>query len=762
MANINIDKELQKVFTNAVNFARANKHEYLTLEHIFLYILKDGMIGTILTNLGIELSELESKLKNHINENTPKYSETDINQDPIETLTVSRMMEDVISHASLGGRTIITIEDIFVSILKNDKAYSTYLLKEQGLQKVDILEEISHGGSDEDEEDFEDFEEIDELEELEESLQKDFRKKKDEKSPLAENSTELVAVALEGKIDPVIGRMNEVARVIEILGRRKKNNPILLGETGVGKTAIVEALALKIANNEIPDDLKDAKIFALDMGGMIAGTKYRGDFEKKLKSVLKEVSKSSKSILFIDEIHQIIGAGSVGGSSMDASNILKPLLSSGKLKCIGATTYEEYRNDFTKDKAFSRRFAKVEVNEPNIEDSVKILEGLKSKYEEFHGVVYEEEALRLCVELSKKFITDRFLPDSAIDVLDEVAATKKYSVKKGKKPLKILASDVEKTISKMANIPPKTATSSDLTLLEKLETNLLKRVYGQDEAIKKISKAIKINRAGLGTSNKPIGSFLFTGSTGVGKTEVAKELAKVLGVHFARFDMSEYGEAHTVSRLIGAPAGYVGHEKGGLLSEAIKKHPHSVLLLDEIEKAHPELLNILLQVMDNAIITDNNGYKVDFQNVIIIMTSNLGAKSANVMGFTKDESLNTDKAVKNFFAPEFRNRLDEIVKFAPLDMKIVLQVVGKFIGDLENSLEDKKVKITITKKAKEELARLGYDKEMGARPLIRVIRDKIKLPLSEEILFGKLKNGGDVKIDFKDDFVFLYDEIKSK
>ena len=755
MANINIDKELQKVFTNAVNFARANRHEYLTLEHIFLYILKDGMIGTILTNLGIELGELETKLGTHIRANTPQYSESEVNQDPIETLTVSRMMEDVISHATLGGRTTITIEDIFVSILKNDKAYSTYLLKEQGLQKVDILEEISHGGSDEDEEDFEDFKDIDEIEE---ALEKGLKKEK-EKTPLAENSTELVALALEGKIDPVIGRESEVARVIEILGRRKKNNPILLGETGVGKTAIVEALALKIANNEIPDDLKDAKIFALDMGSMVAGTKYRGDFEKKLKAVLKEVSKSNKSILFIDEIHQIIGAGSVGGSSMDASNILKPLLSSGKLKCIGATTYEEYRNDFTKDKAFSRRFAKVEVNEPNIEDSIKILEGLKSKYEEFHGVVYEEEALRLCVELSKKFITDRFLPDSAIDVLDEVAATKKYSVKKGKKPLKITLIDVEKTISKMANIPPKTATSSDLSLLEKLETNLKKRVFGQDDAIVKITKAIKINKAGLGNENKPIGSFLFTGSTGVGKTEVAKELAKVLGVHFARFDMSEYGEAHTVSRLIGAPAGYVGHEKGGLLSEAIKKHPHSVLLLDEIEKAHPELLNILLQVMDNATITDNNGYKVDFQNVIIIMTSNLGAKSANVMGFTKDEHLNTDKAVKNFFAPEFRNRLDEIVKFAPLDMKIVLQVVGKFIGDLETSLNDKKVKITITKKAKEELARLGYDKEMGARPLIRVIRDKIKLPLSEEILFGKLKNGGVVKIDFKEEFVFVY-EVK--
>ncbi|MDX9744696.1 MAG: AAA family ATPase [Arcobacteraceae bacterium] len=753
MANININKELQKVFTNAVNFARANKHEYLTSEHIFLYILKDGMISTILTNLGIDLGELETKLKNYIQINTPRFSETDVNQDPIETLGVSTMMEEVITHASLGGRNTITIEDIFVSILKNDKAYSTYLLKEQGLQKVDILEEISHGGSDEDEDEFDDFEDIDEIEE---ALEKGLKKEK-EKTPLAENSTELVALALEGKIDPVIGREGEVARVIEILGRRKKNNPILLGETGVGKTAIVEALALKIASNEIPDDLKDAKIFALDMGSMVAGTKYRGDFEKKLKAVLKEVSKSNKSILFIDEIHQIIGAGSVGGSSMDASNILKPLLSSGKLKCIGATTYEEYRNDFTKDKAFSRRFAKVEVNEPNIEDSIKILEGLKSKYEEFHGVVYEDEALRLCVELSKKFITDRFLPDSAIDVLDEVAATKKYSVKKGKKPLKITSIDVEKTISKMANIPPKTATSSDLSLLEKLETNLKKRVFGQDDAIVKITKAIKINKAGLGNDNKPIGSFLFTGSTGVGKTEVAKELAKVLGVHFARFDMSEYGEAHTVSRLIGAPAGYVGHEKGGLLSEAIKKHPHSVLLLDEIEKAHPELLNILLQVMDNATITDNNGYKVDFQNVIIIMTSNLGAKSANVMGFTKDEHLNTDKAVKNFFAPEFRNRLDEIVKFAPLDMKIVLQVVGKFIGDLETSLNDKKVKITITKKAKEELARLGYDKEMGARPLIRVIRDKIKLPLSEEILFGKLKNGGDVKIDFKEEFLFLYE-----
>ncbi|MBI3873468.1 MAG: AAA family ATPase [Arcobacter sp.] len=625
MANINIDKELQKVFTNAVNFARASNHEYITLEHIFLYILQDKMISSILSNLGIDILILETKLKIYINENTPKYLDTSINQDPLETITVSNI-----------------------------------------------------------------------------------------------------------------------------------NNPILLGETGVGKTAIAEALALKIASNDVPEDLIGAKIFALDMGNMVAGTKYRGDFEKKLKAVLKEISKNKKSILFVDEIHQIVGAGSVGNSSMDASNILKPLLSDGKLKCIGATTYEEYRADFGKDKALARRFAKVEIKEPNIEDAILILDGLKSKYEEFHNVTYTREAVRLCVELSKKFINDRFLPDSAIDVLDEVASTKKYSTKKSKKTLIITGADVEQTISKMAQIPPKTATSSDLTLLEKMEINLLKRVFGQDEAIKKIVKAIKINRSGLGNENKPVGSFLFTGTTGVGKTEVAKELAKVLGVHFARFDMSEYGEAHTVSKLIGAPAGYIGHEKGGLLSEAIKKHPHSVLLLDEIEKAHPDLLNVLLQVMDNATITDNNGYKVDFQNVIIIMTSNLGAKNGNIMGFEKDNSLNTDKAVKNFFAPEFRNRLDETIKFVPLDMKTVGLVVGKFIHDLQTSIKDKNIKISISKKAKDELARLGYDKEMGARPLQRVIRDKIKLPLSEEILFGKLKNGGSVKIDFRDEFLFLY------
>lgn len=515
-------------------------------------------------------------------------------------------------------------------------------------------------------------------------------------------------------------------------------------------------MALEIANENVPEFLKDSKIYSLDMGSLLAGTKYRGDFEKKLKAVLKEVAKKKNAILFIDEIHTVVGAGSVGNSAMDASNILKPMLSSGKLRVIGATTYEEYRNDFGKDKAFSRRFAKVEVKEPSIDDCVTILEGLKPKYEEFHNVAYTQDSIRLAVELSKKFINDRFLPDSAIDVIDEVAATVKLK-KKSKKAIKITASDVENTIANIANIPPKTATKSDLSLLKSLEKNLQKRVFGQDDAIQTIVKAIKINRSGMGLDNKPVGSFLFTGSTGVGKTEVAKELAHVMGIHFERFDMSEYGEAHTVSRLIGAPAGYVGYEKGGLLTEAIRKHPHTVLLLDEIEKAHPDLMSLLLQVMDNATLTDNNGTKADFQNVILIMTSNLGATQASIMGFAKDDSMNEDKAVKKFFAPEFRNRLDATVKFAQLSENIIVKIVSKFIKDLELQLADKNIKITLTSKAKKELARLGYDKLMGARPLQRVISDKIKIPLTDEILFGELKNGGEVKIDFKNDqFDFNY------
>jgi len=736
--------DLQKVFTNAVNYARANSHEYITMEHVFVYLIKSETIIKLLREMDIDIDFLYSQLKDYILKNTPKYPKELEHEDPVETITLTNTIEQMITHSSLSGKKESTVEDMFVYILKDEHAYCTYLLHQQGLERVDILEEISHGNDDEYENDAEeDFAKLD-------------KKKLKEETPLEQNSVELVSIAKDGKIDPVISREKEIARVIEILARRKKNNPILLGETGVGKTAIAEGLALAIANKEVPEFLIDAKIYSLDMGSMLAGTKYRGDFEKKLKAVLKEVSKKKNAVLFIDEIHTVVGAGAVGGSTMDASNILKPMLSSGKLRVIGATTYEEYRNDFGKDKAFSRRFGKVEIKEPSIEDCVIILQGLKSKYEEFHGVSYSDESLKLAAELSKKFINDRFLPDSAIDVIDEVGATIKLE-KKSKKTIKITAKDVEKTISNIAQIPPKTATSSDLSLLKKLETNLQKRVFGQDDAITTIVKAIKVNRSGMGIDNKPVGSFLFTGSTGVGKTEVAKELSHVMGIHFERFDMSEYGEAHTVSRLIGAPAGYVGYEKGGLLTEAIRKHPHTVLLLDEIEKAHPDLMSLLLQVMDNATLTDNNGTKSDFQNVILIMTSNLGATQANIMGFAKDDGINEDKAVKKFFAPEFRNRLDATVKFAPLSEPILIKIVSKFIKDLEENLADKNIKIILTTKAKKEIARLGYDKLMGARPLQRVITQKIKVPLTDEILFGELKNGGSVNIDFKkEEFSFTY------
>ena len=733
-----ISEALQRIFSHAVNYARANKHEYITVEHIFVYLLKEKSIISLLNEMQMDIDLVYKKLKAYILKNTPQYPKELENEDPIESITLTNTIEQMVSHSQLSGKDESTVEDMFVYILKDEQAYCTHLLHQQGLERVDILEEISHGSSN--------------IEVEEESK----KKKKSDDSPLSLNSTELVSVALDGKIDPVIGRDKEISRVIEILARRKKNNPILLGETGVGKTAIVEGLALAIAQGEVPEFLEKAKIYSLDMGSMLAGTKYRGDFEKKLKAVLKEVSKKKNSILFIDEIHTVVGAGSVGGSTMDASNILKPLLTTGKLKLIGATTYEEYRNDFGKDKAFSRRFAKVDIKEPSIDDCIVILDGLKSKYEEFHNVSYSQDSLKLAVELSKKFINDRFLPDSAIDVIDEVAATIKLK-SNSKKVVNITSRDIENTISSIANIPAKTATKSDISLLKQLEKNLQKRVFGQDSAIETIVKAIKINRAGMGEENKPVGSFLFTGSTGVGKTEVAKELAHVMGVHFERFDMSEYGEAHTVSRLIGAPAGYVGYEKGGLLTEAIKKHPHTVLLLDEIEKAHPDLMSLLLQVMDNATLTDNNGTKANFQNVILIMTSNLGATQTNIMGFEKDNSANEDKAVKKFFAPEFRNRLDATVKFTQLTEPILVKIVTKFIKDLELNLADKNIKISLTLKAKKELAKLGYDKLMGARPLQRTITKYIKTPLTDEILFGKLLKGGEVKIDFKkDEFVFSY------
>lgn len=735
-----ISKELRSIFTQAVGYAKSSKHEYLTLEHVFLMLIHDQTIENLFVDLGVDTNKLFSDIKKYIDENTPKLPK-DIVDEPMETISLTSTIEYMVSHVQTSGKTNANVEDMFVAILKDEKSYASYLLKKLGIQRVDILEEIAHKEPDEDN-----------------GLEND--NDLDNKI-LEKNSTELVAIAKKGDIDPVIGRNTEISRVIEILSRRKKNNPILVGEPGVGKTAIAEGLALEIAQERVPEFLLKAKVFSLDMGSMIAGTKYRGDFEKKLKSLLKEVAKIPNAILFIDEIHTIVGAGSVGGSAMDASNILKPMLANGKLRCIGATTFSEFRNDFSKDKALSRRFAKVDVNEPSIEDSIIILEGLKSKYEEYHGVKYSKGAITSAVELSKKYITDRFLPDCAIDVIDEVGASKKISLASELKTkttnnITITTKDVESIIAKMAHIPERSATKSDLTLLKSLEKNMQKRVFGQDTAITTIVQSIKRNKAGLGLDKKPIGSFLFTGPTGVGKTEVAKELSAQLGIHFERFDMSEYMEAHTISRLIGAPAGYVGFEQGGLLTEAIRKHPHTVLLLDEIEKAHPDLMSILLQVMDNAELTDNSGNKADFQNVVLIMTSNLGATEANVMGFAKNEKLNENKAINKFFAPEFRNRLDAVVTFDSLSIDIVSKVAGKFIEDLEKQLVDKKIKIEISAKAKKELATLGYDRAMGARPLNRVISDKIKNPLTDEILFGKLKKGGLVKIDFEKEFIFEF------
>ncbi|MGD9554378.1 MAG: ATP-dependent Clp protease ATP-binding subunit ClpA [Arcobacteraceae bacterium] len=738
-----ISKELRDVFSQAVAYAKISKHEYLTLEHVFLILLNNEIITSLFDDLGLDRKKIYQETKEHIEKNTPKLPE-DINDEPMETLSLTSTIEHMVAHTQTSGKGNASVEDMFVAILKNEKSFATYVLKQQGVERIDILEEISH-------------------KEFDENSFNNNQNEEKENDVLAKNSTELVSLAKKGEIDPIIGREMEIARVIEILSRRKKNNPLLVGEPGVGKTAIAEGLALEIAQKRVPSSLQHSKVFSLDMGSMVAGTKYRGDFEKKLKSLLKEISQVKDAILFIDEIHTIVGAGSVSGSSMDASNILKPLLANGKLRCIGATTFAEYRNDFSKDKALSRRFAKVDVNEPSPEDTITILNGLKEKYEEFHGVKYAPSAIKMAVELSKKFIQDRFLPDSAIDVIDEVGATKKLEIEAKKtktKTVTISSKDVEQTVAKMAHIPPKSATKSDLTLLKSLEKSMQKRIFGQDKAISTIVQAIKINKAGLGGDKKPIGSFLFTGPTGVGKTEVAKELSFQLGIHFERFDMSEYMEAHTISRLIGAPAGYVGFEKGGLLTEAIRKHPHCVLLLDEIEKAHPDLMSLLLQVMDNAELTDNNGNKADFQNVILIMTSNLGASEANVMGFTKDEKLNEDKAIKKFFAPEFRNRLDATVNFGALSLDVVAQVVSKFVSDLETQISNKNIKISLSIKAKKELARLGYDKLMGARPLNRVIAQHIKQPLTDEILFGQLKNGGSVHIDFVHNaFQFEYTKL---
>jgi len=725
---MNITESLRRILAEIINEAKRRKNEYITIDHAFYILLKNRNIRNILEDVGVDVDYVRKGLDYYLDRYIEKVP---VEVNPTETLSFHKATERMISHLQGINKHIADEIDFFIALLEDETSYTAQLLREFGIEKVEIVEYVT------------------EIKDLEEEIE-------EKKSPLYEFTTELTKEAK--RFDDVIGREKEIERVIQVLARRKKNNPVLVGEPGVGKTAIVEGLAKKISKGEVPEILKNKKIFALDMGSLIAGTKYRGEFEKRLKAILKELKKEKEPILFIDEIHMIVGAGAAGDSKMDVANLLKPALAKGEIRCIGATTYEEYKNYFEKDKALNRRFQKIDVKEPSIEDTIKILEGLKPKYEEFHKVRYSKEALKSAAILAKKYLREKFLPDSAIDLIDEAGA--KYKLR-GKKL--ITKSDIEGIVASIANIPKESASQNEIDKLKTLEEKLKAKVYGQDRAIKELVKVIKRKKAGLTREDKPIGSFLFVGPTGVGKTEIAKQLANILGINFLRFDMSEYQEKHSVAKLIGSPPGYVGYEKGGLLTEAIRKNPHTVLLLDEIEKAHPDIVQILLQVMDNATLTDNDGRKADFRNVVLIMTSNLGVGEGQNLGFMQEFSEFKEEAIHNFFAPEFLNRLDAIVRFKPLSKESVLMVVDKFINELQDKLNAKKVKLNLTKRAKEALAKKGYSPSLGARPLARVIEENIVEPLSDEILFGELKNGGDVKIDFvKNKFVLKKNNDKSK
>ncbi len=718
-----ISVELNEVFARGVTIARNKKHEYLTLEHILLAIAnsKDGY--TILNDLAIDVDKLVKNLNNYLDSHIPTV---DSNIDPMETMALSQAINEMMIHVNSSGKKEATIGDMLAAIMLQEDSYAKLLLETQDVERLDILEYISHP----------------ETHKVE--IKFDLDEKESEYPHLDAYTIELTALAKKGKIDEVIGRESEIDRVMQILCRRKKNNPLLVGEPGVGKTAIAEGLALKIANSDVPDILKDSRVFALDMGSLISGTKYRGDFEKRLKGVMAELKSIENAIMFIDEIHTIVGAGSTSGGSMDASNLLKPALARGELKCIGATTHQEFRNFFDKDKALSRRFGKVDIDEPSIEDTFKILKGLQKKYEEYHNIKFSDEALHSAIDLSVKYIHDRFLPDKAIDIIDDAGA---HFMLRAKKGYTVEQKDIADIVAKLLKLPLETIEQDESQKLKELETNLSKKIIGQDSAIKALSSAIKRSYAGLNAPNRPIGSFLFIGPTGVGKTALSRELANELGIHFERLDMSEYMEKHAVSRLIGAPPGYVGYEQGGLLTEMIKKHPHTVLLLDEVEKAHPDIMNILLQIMDGAKLTDNNGVVSDFKHVVLIMTSNLGTKEPNVMGFNKDNSLKSDKAVKEFFSSEFRNRLSAVIEFNELSEKELEAIVKIELAKLNEQLKPKNVTIVVTLSAIKEIAKLS-SKEFGARDITRIIDSKIKENLSDAMLFGELKDGGEVKVGF--------------
>ena len=747
-----LDSELEKNLNEAFKLAHRKKHEFVTVEHLFLSILGNNDAIEVLNYCGADIEALQKNLESYIKETTPLISEEE-EQEIQPTLGFQRVLQRAVFHVQSSGKKEVNGANLLVAIFSEKESHSVYLLQQEGITRLDIVSFMSHGKNDE------------ELEE--EALTSNKDEKIKDSSALEAFTLNLNREASEGRIDPLIGRKAEVERVIQVLARRSKNNPLLVGESGVGKTAIAEGIAKLIVENKVPELVQESTIDSLDMGALLAGTKYRGDFEKRLKQVLKELEESSNSILFIDEIHTIIGAGATSGGVMDASNLLKPALAKNGLRFVGSTTYKEFRGIFEKDRALSRRFQKVEVMEPSVDETIKILKGLKSRFEEHHNIKYTENSLKAAAELSSRYINDRYLPDKAIDVVDEAGARQRL-LPKSKRKKTISEIDVEKIVASIARVPEKTVSSSDKVSLEKLEENFKRVIFGQDQAISSLSASIKLSRAGLGLVEKPVGSFLFSGPTGVGKTEVSKQLALIMGIEFIRFDMSEYMERHTVSRLIGAPPGYVGYDQGGQLTESVTKHPHSVILLDEIEKAHPEVFNILLQVMDHGTLTDNNGRKADFRNVVLIMTTNAGAQdmSRASMGFnTQDHTSDGTEIIKKTFSPEFRNRLDAIIPFNPLDIDVIKTVVDKFLVELQAQLDEKKVQLEVSEQARDWIADKGYDKTMGARPMQRLIQEKIKKPLAEEILFGRFSSrGGVVYVNQEEDGLVLKfkESIKDK
>jgi ATP-dependent Clp protease ATP-binding subunit ClpA len=735
-----ISKELSETLGFAVREAKKRRHEYVCIEHVLFAILFDSNGKEIIESCGGSVNKLKTVLEKFFEErveSVPEDSEYVLQQ----TVGFQRVIQRAVNHARSAEKREVAVSDILASIFQEKESHAHFFLSSEGITRLDILNHISHnhprpsevpGGF----------------------TRTGHGERKRKSNPLELFTIDLVEHAAQGKIDPLIGRETELERTIQVLCRRRKNNPVFVGEPGVGKTALAEGLALKLHTGTVPELLKDLRIFSLDLGALLAGTKFRGDFEQRMKGVLGALKKRKDAILFIDEIHTVVGAGATSSGSMDASNILKPALAAGDLRCIGSSTYEEYKNHFEKDRALSRRFEKIEIAEPSVKETVKILKGVRSCYEEHHGIRYTEQALKAAAELSAKFINDRYLPDKAIDVIDEAGAAIRLTGPAQRK--KIHPSDIEKIVAKMARIPTRNVTTSDRAKLESLEERLKMVVFGQDAAIRSLVTSIKRSRAGLGSPERPIGSFLFTGPTGVGKTEVARQVAFILGINFLRFDMSEYMEKHAVARLIGAPPGYIGFDQGGLLTDGIRKHPHSVLLLDEIEKAHPDMYNILLQVLDHATLTDNNGKKADFRNVIIMMTSNVGTREMSVqtIGFG-EKGYDTDSkgktAIEKFFSPEFRNRLDDMITFNPLTVEIMEQVVDKFITELNDQLAPKKVSLTLSPAARTWLAGKGYDPRYGARPLTRLIQTEIKDILSERILFGELEKGGEIYLDMVDD-----------